>query len=63
MEKNLGTSNKTSNAILMPLTGSKTAFSHQMAVGMERVNGIMENFIPRFGWKLIVHTQSLDRAL
>jgi hypothetical protein len=44
----------------MPLTGSKNRYFAQMAVGMERVNGNMENFIPRFGLE-VAYTQPISR--
>jgi hypothetical protein len=37
----------------MPLTGSKTAFQHQMAVKTEKVNGNMADVTPGQGWKLL----------
>ena len=49
MHRTLGTSNDASYIRLMPLTGSKNRFRHQMAVKMERVNGNTAGVIPQFG--------------
>jgi hypothetical protein len=43
-----GTSHDASDIRLMPLTGSKTAFQHQIAAKTERVNGNMALHIGTF---------------
>ena len=58
-----GTSNDASYVLLMPLTGSKTAFQHQMAAETERVNGNMADVTPGPGWKLLIHIGPFDTSL
>jgi hypothetical protein len=58
-----GISNDASDIRLMPLTGSKPAFQHQMAVKTERVNGNMADVTPDPDWKLLIHVRPFDRAL
>jgi hypothetical protein len=58
-----GTSNDASDIRLMPLTGSKNAFQHQMAAKTERVNGNMADVTPGPGWKLLIHIGPFDRSL
>jgi hypothetical protein len=60
MEKSPGTSNKTPNAVLMPLTGSKNRLFAPNGSRIERVNGNLADFIPRFGLE-IVYTHPISR--
>jgi hypothetical protein len=63
MEKALSTSNKTPNTVLMPLTGSKNRFFAPNGSRMERVNGNLADFIPRFGLEVAYTHAQLGNVL
>jgi hypothetical protein len=62
MEKNPGTLNKTPNAVLMPLTGSKNRFfaPNGSRNGRSGSTALWKISYPGSGWELIIHTQVLS---